>query len=56
MTYAAKHDKRFCGIMSDNSENPLYDLPDFENIKHQALAFEHLFDMAANFESYVDHV
>ena len=56
MTYAAKHDKRFAGIMTDNSEHPLHDLPEFERIKHQALAFEHLFVLAASLESYVDHV
>ena len=56
MTYAAKNDERFAGIMPENSEHPLHDDPEFENIKFQALAFEHLFDMAAKFGSYVDHV
>ena len=56
MTYAAKHDPSNAGMMTDDSENPLLDDPEFEQIKHQSLAFEKLFEMTANFESYVDHV
>ena len=56
MTFAAKNDTTYAGITTDNAEHPLYDDPEFESIKHQALAFEHFLDMAANFESYVDHV
>ena len=46
----------FVGIMSDNSDQTILDEPEFETMRHQAMAFERMFDMPVNFESYVDHV
>jgi hypothetical protein len=42
--------------MSDTSDQKILDEPEFVSIRHQAMAFERMFDMSANFESYVDHV
>ena len=55
-TFSAKQNVRFAGIMSDNSDQKILDEPEFVSIRHQAMAFERMFDMSANFESYADHV
>ena len=47
-TFSAKRNVRFAGIMSDNSDQKILDEPEFESIRHQAMAFERMFDMSAN--------
>ena len=56
MIIVARRNPRVCGILSDNFDNRLLNDPEFEEIGNQAMDVEKLYDMASEFESYVDHV